>query len=197
MKMNILIITGITAITAFTLWQAWLVMSSARTEQRPYSIQWTHDRSELRDYPASTIAYVRGSSSSYAGMAYPGFRKLAGYIFGGNNAGQQIAMTAPVVVRLRPDSSEMAFVMPAHDPAEALPMPLDSTVQLRSEPGAKVLVIRFGGWIRDTRMPSLEAELLEVADARGLRPLSTPFYMAYNPPFQLFARRNEVAIEVE
>jgi hypothetical protein len=58
------------------------------------------------------VAKTSLASNSFNGAGSDGFRSIAGYIFGGNNKNQKIAMTAPVVMNLG-DSASMNFVMPS------------------------------------------------------------------------------------
>jgi len=51
---------------------------------------------EIRFYPKATFATIRSSISNYKQVSSSGCRKLAGYIFGGNDQNKSIAMTAPV-----------------------------------------------------------------------------------------------------
>lgn len=178
-------------------WQLWLSLSIGRTEQQPYMVLWSKDRLELREYPRSLMATVRSPSALYSDMAYGGFSKLAGYIFGGNSEQQAIAMTAPVHIQLSSAGSSMSFVMPASLNHDSIPDPDDSTVELVLSESRKVLTLRFGGWLSDARRPALEERLLNGARTNGLKAISAPYYLAYNPPFQLFGRRNEIAIQVE
>jgi len=184
-------------VLVFVGWQVWLSLNISRTEQQPYQVIWKKSEYEMREYPQSLMATVTSSSASYSDMAYGGFGKLAGYIFGGNSDQKSIAMTAPVHIQLSTEGSSMSFVMPASLNQDSMPVPDDSTVRLGLSESRKILTLRFGGWLRDERMPALEQQLLLEAQTNGLKVASAPYYMAYNPPFQLFGRRNEVAVEVE
>ena len=89
-----------------------------------------------------------------------GFRRLAGYIFGGNHgnakiamtapvgrqSGQKIAMTAPVSKTSGADGgSVVRFFMPAGWTIDTLPEPNDDEVGLVTVPGETVAVLRFTG----------------------------------------------------
>lgn len=67
------------------------------------------------------------------------FRVLAGYIFGANNEGVKMQMTAPVESRDVPDESAVtyAFVMEGKYRLATLPSPNDERIRLleRPEPG--------------------------------------------------------------
>ena len=43
-----------------------------------------------------SIATINSDAKTYRDLSGPGFRKLAGYIFGGNEANAKISMTSPV-----------------------------------------------------------------------------------------------------
>lgn len=93
-------------------------------------------------------------AGSYSEAGNAGFRRLAGYIFGGNRGDEKIAMTAPVamapysgqrIAMTAPVDSardgnggwRIAFYMPAGYTLESLPQPLDPRVTLRVVPGGE------------------------------------------------------------
>ena len=142
-----------------------------------------------------------------------GFRRLAGYIFGGNKSRTKIAMTAPVgtqegmrLPKATPDTVSqrgsglwvVTFTMPARWTLATLPVPDDARVTLRQIPARLVAVKRVGGWWSAENF-SKEAKLflLELAKA-GLRPTGSPPVLArYDPPWTpFFMRRNEILVEV-
>ena len=90
---------------------------------------------EVRHYAPSVQAVTELSSS--AGTS-KGFRRLAGYIFGGNERSQSIAMTAPVQETLTDGNPLMAFTMPSEHTLEDLPAPNDERVSLVSVPARTV-----------------------------------------------------------
>jgi len=63
-----------------------------------------------------------------------GFRKLAGYIFGGNETATQIAMTAPVHMDINDTLLTMSFVMPISFNKVNLQKPNDSGVSIDWKP---------------------------------------------------------------
>ncbi len=162
---------------------------------------------ELRDYAPHVLAEVRVRGAR-SGAASTGFRRLAGYIFGGNSGGEdggddgggaKIAMTAPVAQTPGEDGVwTVAFTMPARWSLDALPRAEDPSVTLRQDPGGLRLSLRFAGsWRQDglgARADALRAE----AAARGLAPTGGPSYLFYDGPMTPpFLRRNEVSIPVE
>jgi hypothetical protein len=77
---------------------------------------------EVRKYEKSIAAKTFISTSSKDEMraaTSTGFRRVAGYIFGGNEKGEKIAMTAPVIsIPMRQGTNtsgiELSFVLPSH-----------------------------------------------------------------------------------
>ena len=99
------VLSGLAAL-AITLF----VSSTSAIEEPTYSLvaQWDDPDVEIRDYDARILATTQMNEGQNSG-----FRVLAGYIFGGNEREQEIAMTAPVQ-RTMPGKkdAEMAFVVP-------------------------------------------------------------------------------------
>jgi hypothetical protein len=81
---------------------------------------------------------------------------------------------------------------------ETLPEPLDRLVQLKEEPGALMATIRYSGtWSRDRYEQNL-TRLQEAIANRKLKPVGTPVWARYDPPFMpWFLRRNEVLMRVQ
>jgi hypothetical protein len=130
-------------------------------------------------------------------LGNPGFRKLAGYIFGGNEQKQQIAMTAPVHMEMTDTASSMSFVMPAKYTKDQLPRPDNAEVMLKTMPAEHVAVLRFGGFSSDRKIEKYSEKLRKALEAQSIRYTGNFRYLGYNPPFQLFGRRNEVMVKVE
>lgn len=194
--MRITIIVIAVVLLAFAAAQAYISIDMGKTEQQPYEVLWKSDQLEARFYPKAVMASVTDSSSSYRSSSNQNFRVLAGYIFGGNEKNQSIAMTAPVHMAFNENGSEMSFVMPAHMKLDELPAPKDRGVRF-SEVGEKyVVAIRFGGWASDERIAENAEKLVSALRSMGIEIGSEPWYMGYNPPFQLVNRRNEVAVEI-
>jgi hypothetical protein len=150
---------------------------------------------EVRYYPPSIQAVTTLSSNKQTSK---GFRRLAGYIFGGNDGTQEIAMTAPVQETLTEGPAEMAFTMPASYQWEDLPNPADPNVSLVRVPGRLMAVVRFSGWATAARVEEHQ-QLLQMALANGqVNAVGTPKLNQYNPPWTLpFLRRNEIMLEID
>ena len=155
----------------------------------------TLDTVEIRQYAPSIQAVTPLANSDDSSG---GFRRLAGYIFGGNERSQSIAMTAPVQESLEQGSPMMAFTLPAEYALEDLPTPDDGSVTLVPVSGKTVAAIRFSGWATDSKVASNQQELMAVLDRYGVATVGVPTLNQYNPPWTLpFLRRNEIAVEVQ
>ena len=101
------LIAIVTLISAFTM------RKQENVEEQAFQMLHRDGELEIRYYPPATMATVQMKGTEYRDVASSGFRKLAGYIFGGNDRGQKIAMTSPVHMSMGPEGSTMQFVMPA------------------------------------------------------------------------------------
>jgi hypothetical protein len=181
---------------AFTVAQAYITNDLAKTELQPYEVIWSNGDLEARFYPKAIMATVTSSDSSYRGSSNQNFRVLAGYIFGGNEKEQSISMTSPVHMSFDESGSQMSFVMPSDKTIDALPKPNDSGVKFSETEEKYVVAIQFGGWADDQKIAINAQVLIDTLNARGVKITSEPWYMGYDPPFQLVNRRNEVAVQV-
>ena len=154
---------------------------------------WDDSGVEIRYYEPKVLATTKMAAGEGSG-----FRVLAGYIFGGNAAEQEIEMTAPVQ-RTMPanNGAEMAFVMPAEFELEDLPAPNDQRVRFVEEPAYHAAVIRFSGRMTEDRVDEQWQLLSEFLAHKGIETLGPPTLNQYNPPWTLpFMRRNEIIIPV-
>lgn len=167
---------------------------------------------QIRQYPPLLIAETV-IDADYAQAGNIGFNRLAGYIFGGNqqkqqmamtapvfreNAGEQIAMTAPVLQQAVGNKWTMAFVMPAGYSLETLPTPIDPQVTIKVLPAKKVAVLRYSGSLNLEKINEKSQLLLAWIEQQQLTPLTAPRSAAYDPPWTLPAlRRNEIHIDIE
>jgi hypothetical protein len=166
---------------------------------------------EVRDY-APTVVAETTVVGDRGGAINQGFRRLARYIFGGNQPAQEIAMTAPVAQRAAGQRIAMTapvtqwpvdegwivtFYMPPGSTLQDMPPPLDAAVQLRERPQRRVAVIRFSGLATHDNLTRHADELLRRIESRGEVARGPVTYAFYNPPWTLpWARRNEVMIEL-
>ena len=78
------------AVAAIMRWQ----LARVVTETASYEVEAASGAFEIRHYPESVHAETVVAASEWGASLSVGFRRLAGYIFGGNAAHSKIAMTA-------------------------------------------------------------------------------------------------------
>lgn len=173
------------------------VMASGKTEEQKYTIVSSNDEFEIRFYPSATLATVYLTANSYREVSGPGFRALAGYIFGGNSAEAQISMTAPVHMNISDDRSAMSFVMPSSYNTGNLPRPDNSNVIIEKTKDEYVAVIKFSGYASDDAIKKHSDKLRKLLVEKGIEYSGNFRYLGYNPPYQLINRRNEIIVSVK
>lgn len=174
-----------------------LVSSNLKTENQKYRLVRKEAKFEIRFYPAAMFAKIYSQGTNYKSVASSGFRKLAGYIFGGNDQGKSIAMTSPVRMEIGNQGSTMSFVMPEKYTASDLPKPKDSGVHIVKSSPQYVAVIRFGGYADDEKITEKRDELLALIQKKGIKVAGEYSFLGYNAPFQFWGRKNEVVIPIE
>lgn len=170
--------------------------STDKTEQMKYAVLKKYDKFEIRKYPKIILASSKMNTSSFSKNSYKGFKTIANYIFGGNQEKQKIAMTTPVVGHMK-DSMVMSFVMPSEYSIEELPTPNSNQVYINEMEEKKLAVIRFGGYANDIDIKNHTKWLKKYLDEEKIEYTDNVFFYGYNPPYQIFGRRNEVAIELK
>ncbi len=184
------------------------------TEEPHYSVVKTESGLEIRAYGPRLAAETEVGGSAIAARS-EGFRRIAGFIFGGNHgevkiamtapvttaptqSPQTIAMTAPVTQAATANGWRVRFFMPAKYTMESLPKPNDDRVKIIQIPAETYAVYRYSG--------SISPESTEAAHAELQRRLAGTSYVAqgaivdwfYDPPWTLPPlRRNEAAVVVE
>lgn len=189
------------------------VQVASRVAEPTYEVLTRLDGLELRRYAPYVVAETR-VEGEYRSSLNAGFRRLAGYIFGGNRSRRKMAMTAPVSAQADSSSEKIAmtapvsaqqdtggwliaFAMPAGSQLDTMPLPNDARVTLRQLPARRVAALRFRGWAGARDVAKKTAELLAALSAAKLTPTGVPVIAQYNPPWTLpFLRRNEILIDV-
>ena len=184
--------------TTFTVFLTLLIGSFSHMansiEEPVYEVVMETGDVEIRRYEPTiqAVTVLPGKSSSSEG-----FKRLAGFIFGGNEREQSIAMTAPVQETLGEDTPTMAFTLPAQYSMEELPVPSDSQVTLQAVPARTLAVVTFSGWATTSKVARYERQLRETLKLDAIETLGNSSLNQYNPPWTLpFLRRNEIMIEV-
>jgi hypothetical protein len=169
-------------------------MSNNKTETQAYKVIQVEGDFEIRYYPPATMAMITSSVKSYRELGNYGFGKLANYIFGGNSEMKKIAMTSPVHMDINNTKSTMAFVLPSAYNESNLPKPNDPGISIITSVPEYVAVIEFGGFA-SAKTINKHSNLLEKSlQEKGLLYHGDFRFLSYNPPFQLFGRRNEVIV---
>ncbi len=182
----------------FLLVQSYQLLSNnLKTENQKYRLVLKEAEFEIRFYPSATFAKIYSNGTDYKSVASSGFRKLAGYIFGGNDQGKSIAMTAPVRMEMTPTGSSMSFVMPEKYKESDLPKPKDASVQIVKSSPQYVAVISFGGYADDEKIKENRDILLKLIQKKGIKVIGDYTFLGYNAPYQFWARKNEVVIPIE
>ena len=181
----------------FLIVQTVIAASSRKTEQQAYRVVKIEKDFEIRFYPEATMASLSLAASNYQGVASYGFRKLANYIFGGNEESKSISMTAPVRMQLSEKGSTMSFVMPKKYDASSLPTPNDTSIHIHIDAAQYVAVINFGGYASDEKIKSNLAILEKRLKDNNISSIGPYQFLAYNPPYQIMGRINEIIIPIE
>jgi hypothetical protein len=190
-----LIVIGIIAVIIVII-QIYTSMATNKSESQVYKVIQTEKEFEIRYYPTAIMAMITSDVKSYKELGNTGFRQLAGYIFGGNKDQKQIAMTSPVHMDIGDSVSTMSFVMPAGYNQDNLPIPNNSDVTISTSPDEYVAAIQFGGFSSNENIKHQTAMLENALKEKHISYYGHFRYLGYNPPYQLFGRRNEVIVSI-
>ena len=184
------------------------------TEEPRYTTVERLGNVEIRRYAPRLAAETVVPGDAYNARG-EGFRRLAGYIFGGNagrqridmtapvaqsGAGERIAMTAPVAQAPVTQASgeggwAIRFFLPAAltDP----PAPNDARVRIVPVPEETVAVLRFPGTASANTVAERTKALMSALGGTAWHATGEPVAWFYDPPWTLPPlRRNEVAVPV-
>jgi hypothetical protein len=191
----LLIVLGV-ILLAFIIIQLYAINGQRNIETYPYVVNKKYDAFEIRSYEATLFSSVKLSTNTYKDASSKGFSILAGYIFGGNEKNEKIAMTSPVSMSLE-DSMTMMFMVPKKFKKETLPQPNQSQIKFREEPAKTAAAISFGGWADEEKIEEYKQKLKSALDAEGITYTSQFYFLGYNPPFEIFNRKNEIIVELK
>ena len=192
MKTMILIVSLIIAIVLII---GIYTMTKAKTETQKYEVIYTKENFEIRFYPEAILASVE-MNGSYDNSRNSGFQVLAGYIFGGNEDNQQIAMTSPVRMSGNEKLNTMSFVLPSEMEFDKLPGPNDKRVLLHKSKPMYTASVRFSGYANESDIAKHREKLSEILKELNLQHTGSFEFLGYNSPFQPVNRRNEVQVEL-
>lgn len=191
--------SGLALIAATTLAMA--------IEQPSYEVVSKFDDVEIRQYAPYVVAelLVAAPADKAGSQAFP---ILAAYIFGKNQSGTKLSMTAPVIQASVPDPVELTtpaasrsavdshivqFMLPKGVSSESAPVPIDERIHVRDVAPVRVAVIVYSGTWSSANYEEHLARLKLVLAEKGVPWQGEPVYARYNPPFTpWFLRRNEI-----
>ncbi len=179
------------------------------TEEPQHRVTTRLGEVEIREYAPRLVAETLVEAEE-AAARNEGFRRLAGYIFGGNRGERRIAMTAPVaqepsrIAMTAPVAQEpsgrgflIRFFLPATLTAENAPVPNDPRVVITTLPGETFAVMRFSGSTDPDAVARNVTSLRGMLSGSAWQPAGEATAWFYDPPWTLPPlRRNEVAIRV-
>ena len=194
--MKIVLIIIVLLLVLFIAFQIYITLATNKTETQEYKVIQVEELFEVRYYPAAIMAKIKSSSKSYRDLGYSGFGKLAKYIFGGNIENKKIAMTSPVDMDIGDSISTMGFIMPSNFKLDDLPKPNNADIIIETTEPEYVAVIKFGGFATTESINKHKVELENIVKNKGLSYYGNFRFLGYNPPYQLFGRRNEVIVSL-
>lgn len=208
------LILGLVVLAALVVWSVGVWYYAKKLETPNYTVTNQADGYEVRQYDPILVIQTTVQGDATGGMN-KGFMVLAGYIFGGNQSRQSVAMTTPVldqplnqnIAMTTPvlDQSQnnervVTFTVPEKWTKEALPIPNDDRVNIVEWPAETKAVKRFmtlstfGQSARD----KASTQLLEVLERDGVAHEGDVTFAFYNPPWTpFFLRRNEVMVTIK
>jgi hypothetical protein len=193
--MKILFVIIILVVSVVTMAQVYISKYSSRTEQHKYEVIKSYDKFEIRRYVPALFSSVILEKKGYKENSGEGFRILAGYIFGGNESNEKIAMTSPVAMELG-DTSKMMFMVPESYQLENLPTPNNSKIVFEKKEEKIMAAIQFSGWADDEKIEKYKLILINELEKEKLLSNGKFTFLGYNAPFELTNRRNEVIVEL-
>ena len=190
----LLIILGV-ILALFVIVQVFAFSGRKNIESYSYQVVKKYKYFEIRNYEASLFTTVKLSSKGYKDTSRKGFSILAGYIFGDNDKNKKIAMTSPVAMSLE-DSATMMFMVPREFDKKTLPKPNQPQINFVEEPAKKIAAISFTGWANDEKILKYQKKLKLILETENISYTNQFYFFGYNPPYEIFNRKNEVIVEL-
>ena len=156
---------------------------------------------EIRDYDKMIFAHTM-IKQRFKESTNTGFRRIANYIFGGNDKSMEISMTAPVLTKFPADFNsnifEVSFVMPKKHNIKSLPKPNLETVLISERQLGRVAVFKFGGWATENRTKYYIDQLVNSLKKEEIDPVGDIMVAQYNSPWVIPPfRKNEIIIPIK
>jgi len=169
-------------------------------ETPQYEVVTIHDGFEIRHYSEMIIA-TTSVNSDYRSSASSGFRRIANYIFGGNDKEMKIAMTAPVITDCPSKGLEtynISFVMPREHSMKGLPKANTSKVSIKKEALGEVAVMAFGGRASESRSKAFQKKFVKLLQLNNIETQGGFMVAQFNAPYvpPIF-RKNELMVRIK
>lgn len=182
-----------------------------RLEEEPrFDVIETLGDVEIRRYAPALLAEVT-VLGEHDDAVNDAFRKLAGYIFGGNSSGEKLDMTSPVLQQaehlavgasapvIENPSGEgwtVSFFISNELTTQTAPRPDDPAVTLVETPVSVIAALRYTGNNTDERrIESRQALLAELVGHAQWRVADDVTWAQYDQPFSIpFLKRNEAMV---
>ena len=195
MRRIVLAVLLLSLVSVCLIYYSKSMASNQRIEEYPHEVINAYQNFEIRRYEEALFSSIRLNSTSFKQGSSKGFSILANYIFGGNDRKQRIAMTSPVTMTLE-DNMRVMFMIPNSLERDDMPLPNDRLIDFILEPKKTLAVVTFGGWAGDKKIAKYKSRLTEALSNEGIQHENKFFVFGYNPPYEIFNRRNEVAVEI-
>jgi hypothetical protein len=182
-------------VIGFVVVQMFALKSQYNIETHAFTVKEKYGTFEIRTYEKALFTSVKLPNNGFKDVASNGFSVLAGYIFGGNDKKEKIAMTSPVKMSIQ-DSMTMLFMVPHKFKKETLPLPNDSNIEFKEEAEKTVAAIGFGGWANAKKIDRYKKDLRAALDAKDISYSNQFFFLGYNAPYEVFNRKNEIIVEL-
>jgi hypothetical protein len=176
--------------------QIYFYKSSRTIEEYRYVVTTVYEDFEIRTYEASLFTSVKLDTDLYRKASSKGFSILGGYIFGKNEKKEQISMTSPVKLSLK-EEMIMQFLVPKNLTKDDLPLPDNSSIEFVEVSERKMAAISFGGWANDKKIEKYKLRLIALLDKNQIKHTNNFSLLGYNPPYELFFRKNEIIVELD
>ena len=193
--MKFLLYTIISIVLVFTVWQFYAANSNKEYSVKNNKKLASIDNIEFRVYSHYTKASVPLTNNNMR-SANGKFSILAGYIFGGNQKGQSIAMTSPVIYEME-EQSYFSFLMPESLTGSEMPKPNDTSIEFHEVKNQHVAVLSFGGFAKEDKVKKYHLQLKQKLEEIGFTVDDKHIVAVYQPPYQLIDRKNEIWIEIK
>jgi len=191
-----LIIVIIAAICLFSFsYMTWA--ANKKVERQKYNIVKREKGFEIRFYPKAIMASVSAKRFDDGNDANTNFRRLAGYIFGGNRQEKKIAMTAPVYMEKDSNENRMSFVLPSEYKISDLPDPNDPSINIHYSDEGYFACLSFSGFASTKRIEEKENQLGNLMEQQGYKVTGKFTYLGYNAPWDIINRENDIIVKID